>query len=274
MKECIGKFYIKNCDLRRVKSFEDSLVLRENSIYEVFRIIDGIPLFIEKHYTRLEDSFKLINKDVSITLEELKVGIKELCIANEVYAGNMKLVCNLDGNNDVFIYFIKHKYPTKEQYNKGVSTASFNFNRENPNAKLVKGNYKKITQQIRETKGVYELVLVDDNGCILEGSKSNIFMIQGEKVITSSKEKVLKGITREIIYKICEENNIKIIEQEVNLQDLNKIDALFISGTSPKVLPIASLDSIEYSTANKILKFIVDEYDKKIENYLSAYKYQ
>ncbi|GAA0177275.1 aminotransferase class IV [Clostridium sediminicola] len=274
MSECIKKFYIENSDLKLVESFDDGLVLKENSIYEVFRIIDGIPLFIEKHYTRLENSFKLINKDISMTLEKLKVLVKELCNSNEVYTGNMKLVCNLDGNNNMFLYFIKHQYPTKENYKKGVSTVSFNFNRENPNAKLVKGNYKKITQQIRDTKGVYELVLVDDNGSILEGSKSNIFMIQGETVITSPKEKVLKGITREIIYELCKENNITIIEKAINLKDLYKLDAMFISGTSPKVLPISSLDGTKYSTENEILKLIVDEYNKKIETYISTYKYE
>lgn len=272
MNECVENYFIENGSLVSVNSFSNNSVLKENSIYEVFRIIDGVPVFIEKHYERLEKSFDLLNKNTSVSLEELKRLVKELCKKNNVLVGNMKLVCNTIEDNKYFLYFIKHRYPTNGQYKEGVTVASFSFERENPNAKLIKSNYKKITEKIIREKEVFELVLIDSEGYILEGSKSNIFMIKGDNVLTCPKETVLKGITRELIYDICMENEIAIMEEKFPLTRINELDAMFITGTSPKVLPIVNLDGVKHFSDNKILRLIHEEYDKKIDNYISSYK--
>ena len=56
--------------------------------------------------------------------------------------------------------------------------------KENPNAKVINQGFREQVNQVIKDKKVYEAILVDRNGHITE-SKSNIFMVYENKVITS-----------------------------------------------------------------------------------------
>ncbi|SHH38313.1 aminotransferase class IV [Clostridium grantii] len=271
MEEYIGTSYLYNDEAVTIKEFDVTNVLMENSIYEVFRVMNGVPLFIEQHFKRLKKSFELIDEKINFSLRKLKSMVKKLCDENNIFFGNVKLVCNIAGEKKFFLYFIKTNYPSRELYEQGVKTCSFNLERDNPNAKLVKGNYKKLVQETKIEKNVFELILVDNHGFITEGSISNTFMIKDNKVITALNEKVLKGITRDYVFEICRENNIEIIEMNFHISEIEQLNAMFITGTSPKILPIQSLDYKKYSTTDKILRLIMNEYDKKINEYIKNY---
>ena len=77
--------------------------------------------------------------------------------------------------------------------------------RENPNAKIINLSFReKVNKKIRE-KNAYEAILVDRKGYITEGSKSNIFMIKDNMLLTSPVKAVLPGVTRGEIIDIAEE---------------------------------------------------------------------
>ena len=101
---------------------------------------------------------------------------------------------------------------------------------------------------------------------ITEGSKSNIFMIKDKKVITSPLEAVLPGITRNVIIEVCREMSLEVVEEKVHYRDVKDLDALFISGTSPKVLPISKVDDMEFNSShNEVVMRIMDGYDTKVK---------
>ena len=56
-----------------------------------------------------------------------------------------------------------------------------------------------------------------------------------------------------------------------HISDMEQLNAMFITGTSPKILPIQSLDHKKCSTSDKILRLIMNEYDKKINEYMKNY---
>jgi len=109
-----------------------------------------------------------------------------------------------------------------------------------------------------KSKDVYEAILVDDDGFITEGSKSNIFMLIGSEVLTSKVENVLPGITRQFIIKTCKKLNIVVHEKNVHERDIKSLTGLFISGTSPNVLPIKEVDEYSFNSAkNPIINSIM-----------------
>ena len=110
-------------------------------------------------------------------------------------------------------------------------------------------------------KKAFEALLVDSNGYIPEGSRSNIFFIKGDTVYTAPKGDVLLGITREYILKTCKELNIRVIEENIHICDLAKLDGAFMSGTSVNVLPIASIDDIKLNSVdNEIIRAVNNGY--------------
>ncbi|GAA0061496.1 aminotransferase class IV [Clostridium sp. CTA-1] len=273
--ECFNEFFIENEKIKERGSFEESFLKEGKSLYEVIRIIDGAPLFLKSHLERFYNSAKLEGLNLWLAEEEIKENINRLIEINKVSIGNIKLVFNFNKgkNNNFLCYFLKHNYPEDIEYKKGVKTILYHGERENPNAKVINMDFRKIVgEKIKEEKA-YEAILVDRNGYITEGSKSNIFMIKDGKVITAPIEKVLPGITRQNIMDVCKNLNLKVEEEKVHYKDIDKLEGLFVSGTSPKVLPIKSVDEIEFkSSENKLILSIMEGYNKAIEEDVKSYK--
>ncbi|EPY2305642.1 aminotransferase class IV [Clostridium sporogenes] len=273
--ECFNKFFIENDKIKERDSFEESFLKEGKSLYEVIRIIDGAPLFLKSHLERFYNSAKLEVLNLWLDEEEIKEKINRLIEINKVSIGNIKLVFNFNKrkNNNFLCYFLKHNYPEDIEYKRGIKTILYHGERENPNAKVINMDFRKIVgEKIKEEKA-YEAILVDRNGYITEGSKSNIFMIKDGKVITAPIEKVLPGITRQNIIDVCKNLNLKVEEEKVHYKDIGKLEGLFISGTSPKVLPIKSVDEIEFkSSENKLILSIMEGYNKAIEEDIKEYK--
>ncbi|ENK0837502.1 aminotransferase class IV [Clostridium botulinum] len=273
--ECFNEFFIENEKIKERDSFEESFLKEGKSLYEVIRIIDGAPLFLKSHLERFYNSAKLEGLNLWLDEEEIKENINRLIEINKVSIGNIKLVFNFNKgkNNNFLCYFLKHNYPEDIEYKKGVKTILYHGERENPNAKVINMDFRKIVgEKIKEEKA-YEAILVDRNGYITEGSKSNIFMIKDGKVITAPIEKVLPGITRQNIMDVCKNLNLNVEEEKVHYKDIDKLEGLFVSGTSPKVLPIKSVDEIEFkSSENKLILSIMEGYNKAIEEDVKGYK--
>lgn len=270
MDKCVGKFFIYNEVLSPCEDFQDKMKLQGITIYEVIRIIDAVPLFIEEHLHRLENSSRLSNIKLNYSWDEIIKNIQVLIKENNIEEGNIKLIFNLNKEVLFSAFFIPHSYPKEEMYLKGVRTIVFHGERENPNVKAVNASFREnVDRKIKEA-GVYEAILVDRNSFVTEGSKSNIFMIKDRDVITAPLKDVLPGVTRERVIKIAKKLNINVIERNVNYKELFKMDALFITGTSPKILPISNIDEVNVnSTKNDILYLLMDEYNKLICDYIA-----
>lgn len=241
--------------------------MEEQVIYEVLRVIDGKPLFLEKHLQRMNNSFEIINKKMPFTDDEIEQKLKQLIDNENKKEGNIKITYSIN-SKELKMFFIDHSYPSEDMYKNGVKTILYFGERNNPNAKIVNDDFRnKVNEKIRENNA-YEAILVDRNGYITEGSRSNIFMIKGETVITSPLKAVLPGVTRSVILDLIKDNNIQFIEEEFSYKDIDKLDGMFISGTSPKVLPISKIGDIPINEKNIIVNKIMQKYNEKMDEYI------
>lgn len=276
MSEIKNKFYFQNDSLCLVKNFDDNILSRGKSLYEVVRVIESVPLFLDRHLDRLINSAKLVNLSLWLDKSEIKAAIKELIGQNENQDGNVKIIFNYNENsadNKFLAYYIEHHYPSEEEYNVGVEAILYHGERSNPNAKVINNDFRKRVDNKISASGVYEAILVDSDGHVTEGSKSNIFMVRNDTVITAPVESVLPGITRDVIIRICKSNGISFAEEKVYYKDIVKLDGLFISGTSPKVLPIRKVDDIYFnSVENSIVQRVKNLYDEYILKSIKEHK--
>lgn len=278
MDKCTNSYFLFGEQLKPTGEFENYDSSKGKSLYEVIRISDGIPIFLMEHLTRLENSAKIMKYSLIVTRDEIINGILKLIYANNVQEGNLKLIVNYEPKddrsensnvfNEIFLaYFIPHIYPSIEQYEQGVKTITYHGERNNPNAKVIDSAFRENVNQEINNKKVYEAILVDRHGFVTEGSKSNIFMVKGVTVVTSEALNVLPGITRQFIIKVCKKLNIAFEEKNIHESDLKSLTGLFISGTSPKVLPIKSVDELSYnSSKNPIINSIMLGFDDEINN--------
>ena len=253
------------------KSSVETFDYSENlTVYEVIRLIEGVPLFFEDHLKRLHYSANLSGYTINLTDYEIYHSIKQLSIENQVLNGNIKLLFQFQNNQlaSFFCFFIKHNYPNELQYKNGVNVKLFSFERLNPNAKIVSIDSRQKSDSFIEDSLIYEALLVNKNGWITEGSRSNVFFLKNNLLFTSPKSLILPGITRKFVLKLANLASLDIVEECVNQKDIHFYDAVFLSGTSPKILPIASIENVSYNVDLPVIRKIMQDYDVEIEKYI------
>ncbi len=274
-KEAIKNYFIINGEIISTDDMRVFDTIKISPIYEVIRIMDGIPLFFEEHVKRMRRSAEIVGKTIFRKDQEIIGDIKKLIEANNVKNLNVKLLSAYEeGKKETFLaYFIESYYPDEKVYREGIHTILYHYERKNPNAKVLNVSFKdEVNKKIKEMNA-FEALLVNKEGYITEGSRSNMFFVRGEKVFTAPKGEVLLGVTRKHIINVCKELNIDVVEENINIKDLDKIDGGFMSGTSVNVLPISSIDDKKYSSAdNNLIKAIQDGYLNLVKNYIEEKK--
>lgn len=274
-KEIAKDYFLYNGDILPSEEFDIEKTTVYPSVYEVIRVIDGVPLFFEEHIDRLWSSVKLLGYEQPYEDAIIKEHILKLLELNKCYNYNVKIVINtLDSKKpNLFVYYVVSNYPAVELYEKGIHTILYEAERDNPNVKVIAATFRdKINESIKNA-GAYEALLVNNKGEITEGSKSNVFFVKDDIFYTAPAKDVLVGITRSRIIQLCLKLGYNIMEQPVSVDFLKDIDGLFLTGTSPKVLPIATIDNRKYnSVENSAIRAIHDAYNKLINDYIDKNK--
>ncbi|MBR5980876.1 MAG: aminotransferase class IV, partial [Firmicutes bacterium] len=234
------------------------------SVYEVVRLTDGKPQFLKEHYSRLENSLGAIGMAVPFSCDKLAESIRDLAEEGGIKDHNIKLDVDISGHG--MLYLNPTHYPTAEQYKQGVKTELFNGERKNPNIKMMDKELRDATDAAIREHSLYEVILVDRDGQITEGSRSNIFFIRDGEVYTSPLHQVLPGVTRGKIIETVTGKGISVHEDPILAKNIAGFDAAFISGTSPKVLPIATIDGNNYDVNDPLLRSIMNWYDEVIND--------
>lgn len=272
--ETSGRYIIYNNSMLEVQDFNFSLTKKYPGIYEVIRIIDGIPIFLENHISRFNSSSKLLGFEQEISRVQISEAIKRLISCNNSTNGNIKIVINgFEGQNyDIYGFFIPHKYPSAEEIKNGVHTILFHAERNNPNAKSTDLEIREKINGEMADNNAYEALLVNKNGEITEGSRSNVFFVKNEDIYTPPLKDVLPGITRGYVIDICSTLGYSITENTLGTGMLVDIDGLFMTGTSPQVLPISSVGEKQYASAsNPVIAGIRQYYEKLVEDYVKKH---
>ena len=271
MTSPVHHIFIKNNQIINIAEFTgnqpDDIV-----IYEVVRLINGKILFLEDHLDRFNNSLNYTGLKNNYTREEILDQLGLLIRENKIVSGNVRfeIVVNYMTKLQEFLaYFIAHSYPTDEQYKNGVSVAITEAMRNNPNAKRMHSTLIEAINNIIQKEKVYEVIMIHPDNYVTEGSRSNLFMIKDNRILTSPEKDILPGITRKYILQVCENLHFKCQEKRITRSELFSMDALFITGTSPKVLPIKNIADKNFDVNHPMLRLIMKEFDRLLMQLLA-----
>lgn len=269
-EENIGKVCIINGETTASENLNMYTSDKYTAFYEVIRIIRGTPLFYDDHFTRLKNSLEKTGSQLNLTKKELKEHIMKVCETNKFMDCNIKvLILQFETEQIELLFVNKFYYPTQQEYDNGVDCCTIKLKRKNPNIKMIHVGYKEEIKRVSEQKKVYEVLLVDDEGKITEGGKSNVFFVKGNRIYTSPEDYVLMGITRQYIIDVCKKLGYEVIETLIGLESLSSFDSVFITGTSIKVLPVRKIDDFIIDSANNpTTKHILSSFDSLIMSYV------
>ena len=240
--------------------------------YEVVRLVNGKVLFLEDHMNRLRDSISGTGLQFPGSREIIE-NLSVLISNNDFKIGNIRICLQSGEENQsqLLCYFVPYVYPGRDLYLSGVRLITYPHIRPNPGIKKWDNSFRVSVNQYIRDHGVYEALLLNDQKQITEGSRSNLFFIdQDQQLITPPEKDILSGITRKYVFRICRQKGVNVIERPVSLNELDQMESCFITGTSPKILPVWQVDRVQFKVDHPLLRMLMVELGTIIDQNLTS----
>jgi len=276
MTEFIGSWGIYDGELLSLRQMEEP-GKGIFSVYEVLRVEQSVPLFIEDHTNRLFQSLALEQLEINESKADIKFFVNRLIQNSQFVQGKIKLVYLFPDYPETrpyhfLFYFTSASFPAEGLYRKGVHVSLCHAVRNDPNAKVLHTQARELADEKIREQHLFEVLLVNHDNYITEGSRSNVFFVKENKVVTPPDDAVLQGIARKNVIRLCHRHNLDLEIRKVAVSELKSFSSVFLTGTSLKVLPVQRIDDIEYRDRGDFYRFILAEFDGLIDEYIKHAK--
>ncbi len=238
----------------------DHCVLYGDGVFEGIRIYDGCVFRLKQHLDRLWSSARYINLQIPMSREEMTAAVVETVRANDLRNGYIRLVVTrgvgdlglsplLCPRGTVFIIASAISLYPAEDYDNGltivtVPTQRFHVGSFNGRAKTC--NYlnnilAKIEGQIA---GVREVLMLDQNGFVVECTADNVFIVKENVVYTPPVYLgALRGVTRDAIMELAASLGHEVREEPFTRFEVYDADECFLTGTAAEAVPVVKVDA-------------------------------
>mgnify|MGYP003321401734 FL=1 len=230
-----------------------------DSVYEVFRTHQGVPLFMNDHFERLENSAGVISMEISQSREQLVDQIRTAVQAtgatrnDDLYVryqitrgvGAIDLYPG-EGQRTTSVIIVKSAPVwNPDFYRRGLSMAIPRVRRNpvdslDPNIKG--GNYLNNVIAVTQARqlGADDCVMLDSEDYVTESGNSNIwFMIDGELKTPGAGN--LRGLTKKHLHIALAGAGVSSIEVPVHVGDIARASECFVTSATREVMPCLSL---------------------------------
>ncbi len=242
----------------RISVFDHGF-LYGDGIYETMRAYGGQIFLLDKHLARLRRSARAIALGLPLPAPKIAEALYETLYVNklrEAYVrlhvsrgpGEIGLDPALCPAPSLVILVRPFKDYPAERFERGVSVAIVKTRRNHPLAlpPAVKSTnfINNILDKIESLKAhAYEGIMLNYQGCVAEGTVSNIFMVKRGILYTPSLETgILDGITRSFVLRLARKKRIIAREVQLAPQRLLAADECFLTNTTVEILPVTKID--------------------------------
>lgn len=234
----------------------------DGEVYEMFRVESGCALFLADHLERFAGSIEAAHQSQPQCFAQLPSLIDWLIVCNAMQNGGMRLCLSADG---VFQGgFVPTEIPTAQMYAEGVHCELLSAMREQPNAKIYHAEMRSAAASQQAQHQAFESILVDNDGNITEGSRSNVLFIKNGELYSAPESRILGGIMRKKLLEICQELGVAVHCVDISAESIGDYEAAFISSTPARILPIATICDTHYSLDNSLLIKLMREMEIRV----------
>jgi len=243
-------------------------------VYETLKVRNNIVYFPLEHIKRLLESANIIQLTHQFNQKQIIKFLEEFTkqIQNESYNIKIELIgTNKPNIADIYIFATSPFFITPKIKNQGVKTILFNGERQYQKAKTLNMLTSYLAYKEAKEKNAYDALLVDQNGFIQEGTRSNLFYTDGTTIFTPPKETVLDGVTQNTIIEALNKNKIKVVQRPLKKEEINSFIGYFLTSTSINILPITTIESTQFSIPPIVKKAILI-YEEYLQEYAKKQK--
>jgi branched-chain amino acid aminotransferase len=120
--------------------------------------------------------------------------------------------------------------------------------------------------------GYDEAILLDQRGCVSEGSGENIFIVRDGVLCTPGHASaILDGITRNSVVQIARDLGYRVEERDIARSELYLADEVFLTGTAAELVPVRSVDDHELGEPGEITCVIQAKFEDALHGRAEEY---
>ena len=204
----------------------------------------------------------------TFTQDQIARWTDELLGTIETEACNLKMLLiggRTAADSQLFIVPLAPLFPDRKLYAKGAKAITREYERILPHAKSLNmlGSY--LAYRDAKAAGAYDALLLNRHGCVTEGTRTNFFAMKGRTIISPPKEEVLLGVTMKHVLEAAATCTMPVEYRPIPLADLPSFDAVFLTSTSSKIMPLSAVDDLVFQIPEP-LKELMDAFDDLLES--------
>ena len=232
-------------------SINDVGLLRGYSVFESLRTYDRQPFHLGEHLNRLYHSAEIIEMPVHYTRTFLEQMVHAVIERNSYRHATIRMLLtggvSEDGilpgaTNGLAILITELGERDMQRFARGVKLITTSLQRMAPEAKT--SNYVSAIRALQEARQheASDALFVNEEGHVLEGTRSNFFVFRGDTLITPG-QGVLLGVTRHAVIELARQS-FRVEERPILLRELAQVDEAFITSSSSEITPVVQIDDV------------------------------
>jgi len=225
----------------RVYSLKEAVPHEPQGVYTVARTFYGDrALLFDAHLDRLEESARLVNIPLRLDRSRLRSALRDLL--HEANYPDAKFRITIPKDEPECVYLALEPFvPVPDDIQQhGAKVITVPLVRENPIVKTTDWMTIRRPTYEKLPPGVYEGILVGEDGSLLEGMSSNFYGIL-DGVLYTAGDGVLEGITRKAIIEIAPAL-LPVEMIPVHKQDVPRLSEAMLTSSGRGVVPITVID--------------------------------
>jgi len=252
-----GELFARN--EAKVSVFDSGFILGDG-VWEGLRVHAGKIAFLEQHLDRLYGGAKALDMEMDVSAEELSKRLYNVLEANAMQDGvHIRLMVSrgvkatpyqdprMTITPPTIVIIPEYKNALAETASRGIRLFTVHVRRGYPDVQDPKLNSHSklncITACIQAAKaGADEALMLDPHGFVATCNSTHFFIVKKGEVWTSSGDYCLDGITRGVVIRLCEDNNIPVYQKNFSLTDVYRADEAFVTGTFAGLAPVSEID--------------------------------
>ena len=225
-----------------------------DGVYEVFKFLDGRPVFMLDHFRRLEKSLEGLEIPPPWTEESFSRDVHEL-LARTKFASGIVYIQVTRGESErthfwpddvpptALAYTRRFRFPDATKKERGIAVVTTSDQRWHLcHVKSLNLLANAIAKKKAQRAGADEAILLDD-GLVTEGASSSFFAVRGGAVITHAlDEHILPGVVRDRVIGLALRERIRVAERPLREAELFDLDEAFVTNTTLGVMPVTTID--------------------------------
>jgi branched-chain amino acid aminotransferase len=256
-----------------------------DSVYETLRTYRGKPFLFSKHFKRLEHSAKAVFLELPWTYERMLAEVRRTVeAASKTNESRIRITVTRGagdvgpdpatcGTPVVIIFVTPLAELQPEVYENGVNVVISSFYRSRQLGDAKTGNLLRSVLALREAKAenAFEAITLTADGKISDGITSNLYLVQGSKLLTPSHDAgILEGITRAVVLDLARRAKLDVVEGIFDLREIARSSELFLTSSTREVVPIVQVDGkpVGSGRPGPVTKQLLEAYRNEVNTLL------